>query len=294
MTGMPRSPRSALRFVAAVVVLTSLAACAGDDDASPTTLGDTIPLPTADHPDTTVSPTDVPTLPSTAAPTSPPTTPPASPPTRSEATAATTSGPPTTAVSTTAAPTGTTVPTSATDVPAASVARPTTTEPLAVQELLLRDDGIGAAAFGDEPEGVIEYVTSILGGTTDDTGWVDPFTFAACDGTTARRVDWGVLRLLFSDLSDAASGREHFIGWEYGSVSELGGEPVGLRTPGGTTVGSRVVDLEAEFPDVTINDAEDALDIPNYYLTDDFRGLLTGTTDDDLVVYMSGGYGCGE
>ena len=35
---------------------------------------------------------------------------------------------------------------------------PTTTEPLAVQELILRGDGLGSARFGAAPQGVIEYV----------------------------------------------------------------------------------------------------------------------------------------
>ena len=111
--------------------------------------------------------------------------------------------------------------------------------PVAVQELLLRGDGIGSARFGAAPEGVIEYVASILGGNTADTGWVDPLTFAVCDGTFARRVDWGVLSLLFSDLSDVADGRRHFMGYEYGRDGQVGDEPVGLRTAGGTTLGSR-------------------------------------------------------
>ena len=160
---------------------------------------------------------------------------------------------------------------------------------------MLRGDGIGSARFGAAPEGVIEYVTSILGGNTGDTGWVDPLTFAVCDGTVARRVDWGVLSLLFSDLSDVADGRRHFMGYEYGRVGELGDEPVGLRTPGGTTLGSRVVDLLADFPDAAVNPGEDDINIPpNFYVSDNFYGLVTGVDDDDVVTVVFGGYGCGE
>ena len=99
-------------------------------------------------------------------------------------------------------------------------------------------------------------MTSILGSSTDDTGWVDPFAFAACEGTIARRVDWGVLSLLFTDLSPLANGRRHFIGYEYGRVGQVGDDPVGLHTPGGITLGSRVVDLLAEFPEATVNPGE--------------------------------------
>lgn len=172
----------------------------------------------------------------------------------------------------------------------------TTTEAPAIQELLLRGDGIGSARFGAAPEGVIDYVTSILGGNTADTGWVDPYTFGDCSpATVARKVDWGVLSLIFSDLSSYANGRRHFIGWEYGLVGQIGDEPVGLRTPGAMTLGSRVVDLLAEFPEAGVNEGENDLNIPpNFYVSDNFRGLLTGTSGDDFVTVIFGGYGCAE
>ncbi len=176
-----------------------------------------------------------------------------------------------------------------------SLAPVTTTEPIAIQELLLRGDGIGSAVFGAAPDGVIEYVTSLLGGNTGDTGWVDNFAFAACDGTRARRVDWGVLSLLFGDLSLVAGERDHFMAWEYGRIGELGGDPVGLRTPGGTTLGTRIIDLLAEFPDASVNPGEEDLNSPpNFYVSDSFRGLVTGVADDEVVTVIFGGRGCGE
>lgn len=199
---------------------------------------------------------------------------------------------PATATVTTTAPTSDTV-----DVTTSTTLPPTTTttEPLAVQELILRGDGLGSARFGASPEGVIEYVSSILGGTTADTGWVDPLTFAVCDGDIARRVDWGSLSLLFSDLSDVASGRRHFMGYEYGRIGQIGDEPVGLRTDGGTTLGSRVVDLLADYPEAAINRGEEEINIPaNFYVSDNFYGLLTGVETDDVVTVIFGGWGCGE
>jgi hypothetical protein len=145
------------------------------------------------------------------------------------------------------------------------------------------------------PRGVIEYVTSILGGDTADTGWVAPDTFAVCEGTVARRVDWGVLSLLFTDQSPFASGRRHFIGFEYGRVGGIGDEPAGLRTPGGITLGSRVIDLLAEFPEAAVNAGDQGVGIPdNFYVSNVFYGLLTGVTADDYVTVLFGGYGCGE
>jgi len=247
-------------IVAASLVV---AACAGGDDAERTE-------ETIDTVDSTVAVET--TAPMTTLP--PPTTPP--PTDATVETTPDTTAPESTTTSTTLPPT-------------------TTTEPLSVQELVLRGDGIGSARFGAAPDGVIEYVTSILGGTTGDTGWVNPLSFAVCDGTVARRVDWGVLSLLFSDLSDVAEGRRHFMGYEYGRVGELGDEPVGLRTPGGTTLGSRVVDLLADFPDAAVNPGEQDINIPpNFYVSDDFYGLLTGIDAEDVVTVVFGGYGCGE
>ncbi|NNE11703.1 MAG: hypothetical protein HKN41_05590, partial [Ilumatobacter sp.] len=232
---MSRSiPRSRGALVVAIAALVAAACAGGDDVASVTT-----PEPTSAA-TTTTRPLDVAgatTTPETAAPTTQ-----APPPTVADTTATTTLPPSTTT---------------------------TTTEPIAVQELLLRGDGIGSARFGAAPDGVIDYVTSILGGNTGDTGWVDPLTFAVCDGEVARRVDWGVLSLLFSDLSDFANGRRHFMGYEYGRVGQIGDDPVGLRTPGGTTLGSRVVDLVADFPDAAINAGEEEINIPpNFYVSD--------------------------
>ena len=171
----------------------------------------------------------------------------------------------------------------------------TTTISRAQEELVLKPDGIGLAQFGADPEGIIEYMSTILGSPSGDTGWIDPFTFAVCPGNEVRRVDWGVLSLLFSDATQVASGRRHFFAWEYGLAGQVGDEPQGLRTPGGVTLGSRVVDLRAEFPDVAVNAGdEDGSFLPNFYVSDDFRGLLTGATDEDLVTVMFGGVGCGE
>lgn len=220
--------------------------------------------------------------------------------------AAVTSAPPTSAPATTAAPVPatSTAPAPVTPVPTAAVTTPPTTaaptapvatEPLAIQELVLTGEGLGSAVFGADPEGVIDYVSSILGGNTADTGWVAPDSFAVCDGTIARRVDWGTLSLLFTDLSPIANGRRHFIGYEYGRVGEIGDEPVGLRTPGGITLGSRVVDLLAEFPDAAVNAGDSQVGIPdNFYVSNVFYGLLTGTTAEDYVTVLFGGYGCGE
>ena len=263
-----RLGRGALAAVASCLLV---AACAGGDDETAAT---TVPDATIEVPMTPITIAGVET---TLAATAPP------------GSVATTTAVATAAPSPETTDAETTLPTTTVEL------APATTEPLAVQELVLTGEGLGSAVFGADPDAVIEYVTSILGGNTDDTGWVDPFSFAACDGSIARRVDWGVLSLLFTDLSGFANGRRHFIGYEYGRVGEVGDEPAGLRTPGGITLGSRVVDLLAEFPDAVVNPGEPASGFPdNFYVSDVFYGLLTGTTEDDYVTVLFGGYGCGE
>jgi len=205
-------------------------------------------------------------------------------------TSTSTTEPELTTTSTTPSTTTTIPPTTA----ATTTTTPPTTEPLPVRELLLSDQGVGAATFGADPDGVIEYVSSLLGAPTGDTGWIDPFTFALCPGNEVRRVEWGVLSLLFSDDTPVSSGRRHFFAYEYGLDGQIGEEPQGLRTQGGTGRGSRVVDLRAEFPQVSVNAGEEGLFPSSFYVSDNFRGLLTGVNDDDLVTVIFGGYGCGE
>jgi hypothetical protein len=221
--------------------------------------------------------------------------------TEADVTAQPSAGASTTAASTTTTSTSSTTtttfpPTTTTAAPTTSTSSTTTTTiSRAQEELVLKPDGIGLATFGADPDGIVEYMSSILGSPSADTGWIDPFTFALCPGNEVRRVEWGVLSLLFSDDSTVASGRRHFFAWEYGLAGQIGDEPQGLRTAGGTTLGTRVVDLRAEFPEVAVNAGEDdGSFLPNFYVSDDFRGLLTGATDEDLVTVLFGGLGCGE
>lgn len=165
--------------------------------------------------------------------------------------------------------------------------------PLGVDELILSDRGIGAALLGAAPDGVISYITSVLGAPTDDTGWVDPSAFYACSGTTVRRVEWGVLGLVFGDESPLASGRAHFMSYTYGAVDRLGDEPQELRTAAGVELGSTVADLRAAHPDVTLEEGDPSVDIPpSFFVSAGLRGLLTGIDDDDLVIVVFGGTGC--
>ena len=103
-----------------------------------------------------------------------------------------------------------------------------------------------------------------------------------------------VLSLLFADASGYGFDGDHFIGYEYGRVDQIGDEPVGLHTPGDVGLGSPVVDVYAEFPDAAVNEGDDDVGIPSsFFVSEVFSGLLTGPEPDDVVTVIFGGYGCG-
>jgi hypothetical protein len=200
-------------------------------------------------------------------------------------TTSTTTSTTTTSTTTTTTTSTTTTTTTTTIAPSTTVADP------AVDELLLSGDGIGTAGFGADPDGVVQYISSYLGPPSDDTGWIDPLTIGLCSGDELRRVSWGVLALLFGDVSEVVQGRRHFFGYSYGEAGEIGSAPVGLQTTRGVRIGSRVVDVRAAYPAATIFPEDDAP--PFFFVNDSLRGFLTGVEDDATVTAILGGGDCG-
>jgi len=197
-----------------------------------------------------------------------------------------------TTTTSTTTPTTTSTTTTTTIAPTTTVAPSTTVADPAVSELLLSGDGIGTAGFGADPTGVVEYINSYLGPPSSDTGWIDPLTIGLCSGDELRQVSWGVLTLLFGDVSEVVEGRRHFFGYGYGEQGEIGSAPVGLQTTRGVTIGSRVIDVRAAYPAATIN-PEDDFTPPFFFVNDSLRGFLTGVSDDATVTAILGGGDCG-
>jgi hypothetical protein len=159
---------------------------------------------------------------------------------------------------------------------------------------VLRPNGLGDAAFGAEPEGVVAYVSAIIGAPTVDTGWVDPLSIGACPGTEFRQVFWGDLVLQFSDQSSVTTGRRHFFSYVYGPAFVQGHiTPAGLKTDAGIGVGSTVAELMGTYPAVVINPG-DSFSGPNFFVNNGLAGFLTGSTPADTVTSILGGQGCGE
>lgn len=247
--------------LASVLVPAMVLGACGSDDAGPQSTAVTSTSSTINRPLATPLPTLAP--PPTAAPTSPPTV---APPMAAPATTVLLS---------------TTVPVTTTTVPAGAA-------------LILRDNSVGDAVFGADPDDVVAYIRSIIGAPTSDSGWVDPTTvFGVCPGTEVRGVSWGDLRLLFSDESTVIAGRRHFFTYTYGPAFGSSIDPTGPRTATGISVGSTVADVLAAYPDVIISDA-DEFTPANFFVSEDIGGFLSGTGDGDTVVAIIGGRPCGE
>lgn len=170
----------------------------------------------------------------------------------------------------------------------------TTTTLAPVEGLTLSGAGLGDALFGADDQGVIDYVSSILGVPVNDTGWQDPMSIgAACPGTEVRFVDWNDLSLFFTDESPAASGARHFAAYTYGPPFGTTINPFGLASDAGITIGSTVAQLRAAHPDASIN-PDDGFSGNTFALTEGLYGFLTGVTDADTIIAIVAGSGCGE
>lgn len=199
----------------------------------------------------------------------------------------------TAATTTTAAPT--TIATTSSTTTSSTTSTSSTTTIAAVDGLELGPTGLGGASFGADADETLNYVQSILGAPTNDSGWVDPVEVgAACPGTQIRFVDWNDLALFFTDESPAASGLRHFASYSYGPA--VNGDPIkpfGLTTAAGVGVGATVEFLRAAYPSAKV-DAGDDVSGPSFLITDGLMGFLTGASNSDTIISFVGGYGCGE
>lgn len=165
------------------------------------------------------------------------------------------------------------------------------TTPPAGADFSLQTDGLGAVSFGANPDGVITFVTSFLGGASADTGWVDPFTIGACGGTQLRQVTWGDLQLEFGDVSNIAEGRPHFYAYYYGKEGLSTASPAGLETDAGISVGSSVAQLLQAYPGVQLRSGNEFVN-DSFFINDNLTGRLSGLADPDLVQMVIGGIPC--
>ena len=198
------------------------------------------------------------------------------------------------AADTTTSESATTSTTTVTTTTSVAPATTTSTTIAPVLGLSLSAVGLGDALFGADAEGVVEYVTSIVGPPSNDTGWLDPLSVgAACPGSEIRFVEWDDLSLYFSDESPAASGVRHFASYTYGPLFGLTLSPFGLTTDAGLGIGDFVSTLRAVYPLATAN-PDDGIGGPTFQIEPGLSGFLTGIGDSDTIISFIGGFGCGE
>jgi hypothetical protein len=83
--------------------------------------------------------------------------------------------------------------------------------------------------------------------------------------------------------------------YTYGLIDRLGDEPQGLVTSEGVTISNSVATL-LDRTDAQLDEGDEELDIPPSFFYDrepfPITGLLTGTSDEDVVLVVLGGSGC--
>ena len=188
----------------------------------------------------------------------------------------------------------------ATTTSTSSTSTSSTSTTVPILGLDLTSTGLGDALFGASADGVLAYVTSILGDATSDTGWVDPVeTGSSCMGNEVRAVTFHDLTLFFSDDSLEATGYRHFASYTYGPPATSVLDPIGLRTKvegddsDGVTIGDTVAALLAAHPKATIA-PEDEMSGASFFIEEGLSGFITGVGKNDRITSVVGGFGCGE
>lgn len=213
-------------------------------------------------------------------------------------TSATTGAPSTT---TTGAPSTTSVPSTTTSAPTTTTTTTpptttTTTDPLAA--IVLEPDGLGVVAFGDPADEAVSRLTTILGKSTEDTGWVGTMEsgYGTCPGTMVRVVRWSSLEIYLTDGETdwGLAGHRHF--FTYTNSGQMA-SVLPLHTRKGIGVGSTVAEVEAAYGASSIVAGDGSF--PPFFQVKVNQagflwGILTGTSSGDEVVSVSGGTGCGE
>lgn len=164
--------------------------------------------------------------------------------------------------------------------------------------LVLHAGGIGAFAVGDEPDAIIEGISSTVGGPDRDSQWIDPdAAYGTCPGEMMRAVGWGSLFLVFVEHD----GDRTLFTWTYGFDYETGarGDPrrLALTTTSGIGLGSSRSDLiAAHGTDVTF-EVDTDLQIFAFRIGDGgeaahLRGVLAGPDDADTITFIERLPGC--
>jgi hypothetical protein len=147
--------------------------------------------------------------------------------------------------------------------------------PIAINELTLSSNDIGALDFGDDGDEILGRLVSTFGPPTDDTGFiVGNGGFGECPGDSVRVVRWGPLNI----VTQGESGNHSFVSYrmdlKYGGITS---PTTDMATLSGLRVGDTVGELEEIYSDFNIQ-----------YVVDQDVGLtfeLRATVGGDVLLW---------
>ncbi len=167
-------------------------------------------------------------------------------------------------------------------------------------DLRLQPEGLGPIPFGTAVNRTITVLTGALGSPDTDSGWLPAnVEQLQCPGARARRVTWGSLSVFFSDgpTDWGPNLHEHFFSFVY-SLPDGASSPDGasLRTSEGLQLGVTLARSSSIYGESSITRDHSTrgtfleVDVPGpgYLL-----GIFTGPNDEDRLVSLVGGTGCG-
>ena len=157
---------------------------------------------------------------------------------------------------------------------------------------------MGTVAFGAEADAAVTTIIAALGEPDDDSGWIPSFSgFGTCPGEQVRGLRWATLWALMTDGDTEwrSDGVPHF--FSYLNV-RYPDQLLGLVTEEGIGLGDTVEALKDAYGDrvgITFDEIFEDY-VYNVQVPEPGRlsGGLTGDADDDIVVSIDGGVGCGE
>ncbi len=171
-----------------------------------------------------------------------------------------------------------------------SVIRITSPNGEAEQKLSLESNGLGSIRFGFSSEQVVMQLTTILGASSKDTGWIDNFSaYGTCPGDKIRVVEWNRLRVFFGDTP---FGTQKFFQYAYTGRDTTNQTPI-LATSNGVTLGMSKSEVVSRYPQAQITpwiENYESMHLEPYNKkTNEYLG---GTFQDGKVSWISGGIPC--
>jgi hypothetical protein len=163
--------------------------------------------------------------------------------------------------------------------------------------VVLGADAVGPVPLGATPDTVVAELTSLFGGPSDDTDWIDGAggIYGTCPDPV-RVIAWGSLTTFHRGGPEAAEFFAYSYGFDFDEAA-AGVDPRGLEltTASGVGIGSTVAELRGAEPRVEL-DGDAVIDVWRFAIDPGrdphLRGQVTGLDDDDTVLFIETSTGC--